>query len=121
MSRTYYNLALLIVLCCSVLEVSKRINTTLSTQKIRQIPVAPADSESQLAYGYKLNLGVVTLADLELVPGVSTQIAEELLAKRGQIITASEQYDLKDRYRALEVIKGIGPKTAKKLANYLEW
>jgi hypothetical protein len=77
------------------------------------------DAESQLARGEPLPLETVTLLDLELIPGVSFTLATKILAAKGEIQTRAQLVAPPHRFRALEAVHGIGPKTALRLSRYL--
>jgi len=76
-------------------------------------------SETILALGGRLSLRHAGLYDLELIPGISDRLGQELLKNRSAILAAAKTMPPAQRYRALELTKGVGPKTALKLSEWL--
>ena len=65
-----------------------------------------------LACGLKLDLNSASLGELLLIPHMRPEIAESIIKRRRE--KAWEQVD------DLVEIRGVGPKTAQKLQDYLE-
>lgn len=68
------------------------------------------DSESCLALGGFLPFVDSQLFDLELITGISENIANSLLENKSLIINKTNQLTLNQRFKAFELAKGIGPK-----------
>ena len=78
------------------------------------------DAESKFALGHRLDLATVDVYALELIPGISDTLAFKMIAKRSEINETAQYLTPSARHRSLEIIHGIGKKTAQKLADYLE-
>ncbi len=76
----------------------------------------PNDAESLLASGHPLPLLCADISSLELIPGISDNTAVQLLEKRDAIIRAERHGSIEE---SLQLARGIGTKTATKLARYL--
>ena len=70
------------------------------------------DSETQLALGYKLNISSLNEYDLSLINGISDTMASLLFSKRSAVISKAKTLSTQNKEKALEIIKGIGPKKA---------
>lgn len=73
--------------------------------------------ESRLAMGLPMPLACADASDLELLKGVSDTLAFELIKERQTILQAASRGSPSD---ALQLVHGVGPKTAEKLARYLD-
>ena len=74
------------------------------------------DAESLLASGQPLPLTCADRSSLELIPSISDKTASELLERRRDILRASRERSLEE---SLQLARGIGEKTAPRLARYL--
>lgn len=81
-------------------------------------PVAP-NAESVLAMGMRLKLSEVSQRDLQLIPGVSGILSEEIMRERHAILAGAAKMKPEDRHEAMISIHGVGDKTAKKLRQSL--
>jgi ribosomal protein S13 len=79
-----------------------------------------SDAESKFALGHRLDIATVDIYALELIPGISDTLAFKMIAKRSDISETAQYLSQSARHRSLEIIHGIGKKTAQKLATYLE-
>ena len=80
----------------------------------------PQDAESLIALGRRVKYSRADQYDLELIPGVASVRSARLLAARDEIKRVCGLYHRSERYKALEIIYGIGPETAKKIGRWLE-
>ncbi len=71
--------------------------------------------ETTLALGQKLKLSSVGLYELELINGVSDTLAQNILLSRVQVLNSARHAISYERAKSLELVHGIGEKTAKKL------
>ncbi len=78
------------------------------------------DTESIIAIGERFPLSTSTLADLIMISGISDRIAFDILKEKDTVIALSRTEPLDDKYKTLEIVKGIGPKKAQLLSNYLD-
>ena len=78
------------------------------------------DAESKLALGQRLKLEACDVFALELIPGISDTLAFKMVEKRSTIAETAQYLSHSSKHRALEIIHGIGKKTAQKLNYYLE-
>lgn len=78
------------------------------------------DAETRLATSQMFSLAQADIYDLELIPRISDRLALRIMKEKERILehAASLPYEL--RYKALEIVYGIGPKTALTLNNYLD-
>lgn len=79
-----------------------------------------ANAEAMLACGLKLPLAEASLYELELIPGLGATLAERIYLSRARIIATASSYPQKDHHHALEIVHGIGPKSAQALQEYLD-
>lgn len=115
MTNRYNSLSFLIVFI-SLITLSTRY-IPWSIQNTGSGLSESSTEEGVLARGELINLYYLTLYELELIPGVSDTLGEELLRSKDEI-----QRRCKGRnwYAAYEEAKGIGPKSADKLSWYLD-
>lgn len=73
--------------------------------------------ESRLAMGLPIPLACADASDLELLNGVSDTLAFELIKERRSILLATSRSTPAD---ALQLVHGVGAKTAEKLVRYLD-
>lgn len=59
-------------------------------------------------------------ADLMMIDGISSILAAGIMSNKNQIISAGRAMDAHVSHRALEIVRGIGPKKADRLAKFLE-
>ena len=78
-----------------------------------------AYAEQRFAEGQKVSLSSVDLYDLELIPGVSDRLGQNILEDREKIIQKAKLPNLKKDFSPFEMAHGVGPKKAKMLSNYL--
>ena len=78
------------------------------------------DSESLLSLKKGIVFNSATQADLELIPGVSKKLADDFLDRRGTVLAQAAKLPDEHRYEALELIKGVGKKNAKKFDQYFD-
>lgn len=88
------------------------------------LPTAPSnvlalDSESRLAFGKRIDLKVADAYELELIPGIADASSRKIIKDRTAIMRAASKLPSAEKYRALEVVHGIGLKTAQKFASSL--
>lgn len=76
-------------------------------------------AEQILALGQKLKFRTCELYSLELIPKISDKIGLRLLAQKFQILGIAASLQQTEKYQALEVVYGIGPKEARRLGEYL--
>jgi DNA uptake protein ComE-like DNA-binding protein len=77
-------------------------------------------SEAALARGGKVTLSGASLGDLLLIPKLSEKHAAAILAQQKEILQKARSLPPQKRSVALELVHGIGPKTAQRISNYLE-
>lgn len=78
---------------------------------------ASTDPESRLARGEKLPFGCLDLADLELIPGVSETLGNNMLRYRSKVMIA---HRASRDHTALTEVPGIGEKRSRELYSYLD-
>lgn len=78
-------------------------------------------AETRLALGGKIPFRTADLYDLELIPGVSDTLGHELLTSRQVILVRMLYLPPEKQYTALEMAKGVGPKTAEELKDWLSF
>lgn len=76
-------------------------------------------AESTLALGERLALPASGVYELELIKKVSDRLANGLLNKSELVSEAAKTLKCGKQHKALELVKGIGEKTAQNLASYL--
>ena len=75
-----------------------------------------ADSETRLAMGHTISLESADMVDLELIPGISDTLAEELISDKDRLAELAKKIPKEE---ALETVKGIGEAKAKTIGRYL--
>lgn len=75
-------------------------------------------SEQQFVLGRKIPFSTADLYDLELIPGISDILGNNILKAREKILTTARSRNLTD-HRPFELAHGVGERTAKKLSAYL--
>lgn len=78
------------------------------------------DGESLLARGNKIPLSRCGVYEFELIPKVSDTLAFRLMTHKRAIMARARRLPGPEAYQALELVKGIGPKTAKMLASKID-
>jgi hypothetical protein len=79
-------------------------------------PRIEADAETLLAFGAQIPLACADISDLELIPGVSDNLAKELLDMRTRIIAHARNHS---PYEALQLARGVGAHKAELLSSRL--
>lgn len=79
-------------------------------------PRIDADAETLLAFGAQIPLACADMSDLELIPGVSDKLAQELLDKRERIIAHARDHS---PHVALQIAHGVGVRKAEVLSSLL--
>jgi hypothetical protein len=79
-------------------------------------PKIDADAETLLAFGAQIPLACADMSDLELIPGVSDNLAKELLDKRDKIIAHARD---SSPHEALQLARGVGERKAEVLSALL--
>ena len=115
MLERYLKLALLLVL----VVVLRTVLVWLRPPQVEALP-PPDNAEALLAYGRKIPLATAGIYELELLPGISYTRALGILEKRSLILEQARRLPPLQRTKALELVKGIGPRTAASLSNYLD-
>lgn len=77
-------------------------------------------TECSLALGYRVHFAALGEADLMMIDGISSILAAAIMSNKNQIILAGRAMDPRNSHQALEVVRGIGPKKAARLAKFLE-
>lgn len=75
--------------------------------------------EQQFALGNSVPLSIVDLYDLELIPGVSDKLGNNILSKRQEIITDALLNGLNNQSDPFELVHGVGKKSASKLRRFI--
>ena len=78
------------------------------------------DPEGCLARGARLRLSKANMWALELIPGISDTLADNILTRRKYVRHVAPHLTEGTRHTALEVVHGLGPKSARKLGKYIE-
>ena len=78
------------------------------------------DAESRLALGGKMRFESAEIYELELVPGISDSLAQNILRKKAAILFEAERLPEEKQSKALELAHGVGEKRAESLLRYLD-
>ncbi|NDC38484.1 MAG: hypothetical protein EBZ48_10585 [Proteobacteria bacterium] len=78
---------------------------------------AREDAETLLVCGRPLRLSVVDRVELELIPGITERMAEQVLANQATLLNQRQQGPSKEQ--VFVSLHGIGPKRARTLARFL--
>lgn len=119
MKRQYQRIALALIsflFCTLTLE---SLDQHLNSQIILQA-VSSKSSESQLARGEKLLFSKLGQSDLEMLPGLSSTLSKRIIESREMIIEEANTLSDEEQFKALELVYGIGVKTAKKLQQWIQ-
>ncbi|MBN8548048.1 MAG: hypothetical protein J0M12_01905 [Deltaproteobacteria bacterium] len=116
MSR-YYLSALLLLCCFSVIKDSLGL---FIRWDLRHIEVNDFSAEGRLALGGTLSLWSLDMYELELLPRISDTLAKRILVQRAEIHARASTLGKHEKYLALEVVKGLGPKSVKRLSGLLD-
>lgn len=108
---------LVYTLLCSFYQ---RYNISIPNPEQLIILTCFEDAESRLATSQKFTLAQADIYDLELIPRISDKLALRIMNQKEQILEQAAILPLNLRYKALELVYGIGPKTALTLNNYLD-
>ncbi|NMC63387.1 MAG: hypothetical protein GYA55_09510 [SAR324 cluster bacterium] len=82
--------------------------------------VSQSNAEAKLANQEKLKLSEVTIADLQLIPGIADDLSSQIIEKRRDVLESAKILPCRDRHRALEQLHGIAKKKAAKFGLDLE-
>ena len=77
------------------------------------------DSESLLAQGLRIDFWKATVYDLELIPRISDKLARRILLGRVEMRAAARVLSEEDKAKALELARGIGPKSSRTISRFL--
>ena len=117
MTWRYAGLSLLftVALCTRFLTewVLRQTSITRQTSTIS----SGLDPESLLATGQTLSLACADLWSLQLLTGVSDNLAHEIFTQRDRIMAAASARPLSE---ALQLARGVGKKNAVELSQYLD-
>lgn len=83
-----------------------------------KLPRRGVNLESTLAFGRTVPLSLCEIPDLEMIPAVGPSTAQKLYHNREILLQRARSMKLP--HLALVTIKGIGPKTAEKIAPWIE-
>ena len=116
MSSRYLSITLAIsfLLLLSALPFSKLLPLEIWSES------SSSDSESLLSRKRGILFSSASEADLQLIPGISDKKSAEILKNRELLIKRAQRLQYSERHKAMEAIKGIGEKTAAKIAPYLQ-
>ena len=78
------------------------------------------DAEGRIARAIKIPLTSSQQYDLELIPSVSSAIAIQIIAAKGQIAADTVGLSKSDQYKALLRLRGIGEIKAKEIVKFLD-
>lgn len=108
---------LLLIICISHLT-SVALSFLSSDQILieRAFLQTPKLSESFYARGLPFPLACADEYDLDLIPGISSALAQRLLNERKTLLGS---IDVRERMHRLETIRGIAPKTVKIIGKYI--
>lgn len=70
------------------------------------------NSEARLAFGKRVDFKQVDHYDLELIPGIAATTSDKIMISRDVILRAARKVESADKHNALQVVHGIGPKSA---------
>lgn len=82
--------------------------------------VSQSNAEAKLANQEKLKLSEVSIADLQLIPGIADELSKEIITKRQDVIETAKKLPHRDEHRALEQLHGVAKKKAAKIGLNLE-
>lgn len=118
-SRGYLLLSAFLV----VFAVFRQWYTTASLVEWTAIESRPPglDAESRLARGERITITSLDQFGVELIKGIGSDLSERIIAKKSEILARSRELPCEDEHKALEVVRGIGAKTSKKLARYISF
>ena len=117
MTKRYASLCLLL---CAALLLGRVMPLLRAAPVIAQAPWHRAkDAESRLARGERFDFCSAGIYELELIPGISDNLALRLTHSRNAILAAAKRQPLSTRYKALTIVRGIGPKRAKTISHYM--
>jgi ERCC4-type nuclease len=116
MTWRYAALAFLTLALVTLTHTTVRTSRLFSTPRSAVSSSSTSDPESALACGKKISLSCADLSSLELIPGVSGATARNLLDTRTLILSVAKTGS---PILALEHARGVGKKTAIKLAQFI--
>lgn len=82
--------------------------------------IAARDAESLLAAGRRMRLSDCGVYELELIPGVSDLLAFRILERKSALARKARLLAEGRRFQIWEDVYGVGTKTARKLAGYID-
>jgi hypothetical protein len=77
--------------------------------------------EDRLVRHQPVNFTSLDEVDLSLIWFITRPALVRLAMRRDEITDAAKRLPIKDRYKALQQVRGIGPKTAKKIGPFLKF
>lgn len=114
----------LVILVVSVLLLSSLISVfELPPQAVVATPssLLPCREEHCLVLGRAQSLNDADMYALELIPSISDTMAKRLLENKEYLLQVAANLEPQIQHRALERIKGIGPKRAAQMKPYLQF
>jgi hypothetical protein len=120
MQSSFYYLSTILFI---VFAVSNYINTqsniisSITNAEIKNIILH--NPESSLALQVKLEIDNIDVAVIEDLKGINLEIAQAIKSRTIEIYSISSEFPVDKKYKAFEIIPGIGPKKAKELSKYL--
>ena len=92
--------------------------TMLEDNDMTKLSVA-YNGEAYLALGRKIPLCRAETSDLQLISGISDDLAKNILRERIAICNRGVKLPTSKEYQALELVRGIGKITAKKFGKFI--
>ena len=78
------------------------------------------NSEALFAVGRKVPLQCADMYDLELIPGISDKFSSRIEQHKREIMAAALRLPVAQRHTALEIVHGIGPKSALAFSRWID-
>lgn len=121
MRRSYLTFNFFIIITLIGIDYFSKIASTLPKNDLltKSKISFKKDSESLLAQGTRLSLSQLDLYDLQLIPRISDKLSQNIYNSKSKIISKAKGLKPKHKYKALEIVKGIGNKTAYRLNDCL--
>ncbi len=85
----------------------------------RDILAMTGNPEARLAAESQIRLSTASQGDLQLIPGVAGDLSVKIATMRDEIMKKAEKLPVDEKYRALEIVHGIGVKKAEQIGRYL--
>lgn len=115
----FFALVFLSVIFCFAVSLAQRWQVQPNLEDQLSQSCTSIDSEQRIACGKKIALSQADRYSLELISGISNSFSTRILESKAEILGRARSLEEDKKYKALEIVHGIGPKTSEKFGKFI--